>query len=240
MRPLQGEPLLQAWEAGANQGYLGRAVTLLHMACPEIEPDDLLGLTVPQLNLQLLRVQQVSFGSTLSGFLSCPQCAARLELSVPVTSLIEQLQPLTLSDGLRWSEGTVEYTLRPLAARDLILAEGEGNPEQTRKLLLQRCITAAGDKTGSEGLDHSAIALKKFDELHAGAEITLQLECPTCLVSQSVDLDIARFLWSEVRHAAIRLLREVHDLAGGYGWSEQAILNMTVQRRSAYLELIRA
>jgi hypothetical protein len=53
------------------------------------------------------------------------------------------------------------------------------------------------------------------------------------------DLDIGRFLWFEVRNAAQRLLREVHELAYAYGWSESAILAMSFHRRQNYLAMVR-
>jgi hypothetical protein len=55
-----------------------------------------------------------------------------------------------------------------------------------------------------------------------------------------LDLDIGRFLWTEVRRAATRLLGDVHTLAAAYGWSEQAILDLSAGRRAAYLELVGA
>lgn len=239
MRPLQGESLLEAWEAGANQAYLARTLTLLQLAHPEMPADELMALSIPQLNLQLLRLRQISFGSTLSGFVPCPECGTRLELSIPVAALIEQMEPLAARDEMCWSEGTAKYALRPLTVRDLMMAQSEDDSGNARSLLLGRCLSVTGGDNPTGVPEHSAMTMQKFDELHAGAEITLQMDCPSCLRSHSADLDIARFLWAEVRHAAVRLLRETHEIASTYGWSERAILLMTAQRRSAYLEMIR-
>jgi hypothetical protein len=54
-----------------------------------------------------------------------------------------------------------------------------------------------------------------------------------------VDLDIGRFLWMEVRHAALALLRDVHELASAYGWREDEILTMNSARRAMYLGMVR-
>ena len=55
---------------------------------------------------------------------------------------------------------------------------------------------------------------------------------------ESVALDIASFVWSEIHAWAIRLLHDVHALALAYGWREVDILTMSPWRRQAYLELI--
>jgi hypothetical protein len=75
--------------------------------------------------------------------------------------------------------------------------------------------------------------------MHEAAEIALTLTCPACDARQVVHLDIAGFLWAEVRHAAQRLLDEVHELGWAYGWSEGAILTMSASRRQAYLDRVR-
>ena len=237
MRPLQGELLLQAWEHGANEGYLERSLTMLHLACPELQMEQLAAMPLAQLNLQFLRLRQISFGSSVAGFLPCPRCATRLELSVPIASLIDRLEPSASREALNWTEGSVEYSVRALCTRDLILAQLEEDTARARRLLLDRCISSSH---GNEiEPNKTATALRKFDELHVAAEIILQVTCSGCGQTEAVDLDIARFLWMEVRHAAVRLLHDVHDLASAYSWQETAILAMTPQRRSAYLEMVR-
>lgn len=242
MRPLAGEPLLQAWELGAYQGYLDRSLTMLRAARPELSFEQLTAIPIAQLNLQLLRLRQISFGSMLSGFVPCPHCAARLEFSVPTAPLLAELEPLAARDSVQWIDGTTEYSLRPVSSRDLALAQGQGSPEQARTLLIERCITSRSTTASSEMVrvtkEASLTALRKFNELHAAAEITLQVSCPACGHSDSVDLDIARFLWLEVRYAAVRLLRDVHELASAHGWDERAILSMSPQRRNVYLEML--
>jgi hypothetical protein len=66
------------------------------------------------------------------------------------------------------------------------------------------------------------------------------LTCPQCAHQWQAPLDIVSFLWSEVHAWAIRLLREIHELASAYGWSEAEILALSPWRRRAYLELVNA
>jgi hypothetical protein len=59
-----------------------------------------------------------------------------------------------------------------------------------------------------------------------------------CTYSWHAAFDIATYLATEVHTWASRQLREVHDLARAYGWSEAEILAMSPTRRRAYLELL--
>jgi len=245
MRPLRGKRLLQAWEKGATEPPLDRALTMLHAASPETSIEQLAELAIPQLNLQLLRLRQMSFGSTLSAYVPCPHCASRLEFTVALPPLIEQLETTAACKGLQWKEGTLEYWLRPANSRDLMQVQAEGDSGRARALLLERCVSAFPTnltQEATQGIDAACatLAVQNFNQLHAAAEINLQLSCPACTCTELVDFDIARFLWMEVRHAATRLLRDVHELASAYGWNERAILAMTPQRRNAYLEMVRS
>ena len=69
-------------------------------------------------------------------------------------------------------------------------------------------------------------------------DIRLTLECPACRRSWELMFDIGAFVWREIDAWARRLLREIHALAKAYGWSEHSILEMSAERRSAYLELL--
>jgi hypothetical protein len=91
---------------------------------------------------------------------------------------------------------------------------------------------------GDDNLDPDRAA-EEFNRLNADAEIQFTLACPACGIVQRTELDIVRFLWSELRHAAKSLLFEVHELASAYGWSEASILSMNASRRAMYLEMAR-
>ena len=72
------------------------------------------------------------------------------------------------------------------------------------------------------------------------ADVQLALACPGCRHEWSAPFDIATFFWSELKARAEMLLREVHELAAAYGWSENEILGLSAARRAAYLEIVRA
>ena len=56
MRALAGELLLAAWEEGAPEHDLGRALTLLSIALPDADREQLGALPIAQRNLLLLRL----------------------------------------------------------------------------------------------------------------------------------------------------------------------------------------
>ena len=118
-------------------------------------------------------------------------------------------------------------------------------PRAARRTLFKRCTTvrridAAVNEPEPVDWEFEPAATVKFEEIHQGAEIILTLLCPSCRQNRKAELDIAQFFWAEVRSAAMTLLRDVHELARAYGWTEDAILTMNGTRRKAYLEMARS
>lgn len=238
MHPLAGERLLEAWDRGAAQGYLDRALTLLAAARADAAAEELARLSISARNRELLRLRWISFGPELAGLTVCASCTAPLEFSVPVPALLERLTHLGFDDSVEWGDRGAAYILRAANTDDLRAALREPDGEQARRLL-DRCLSAAGgDPEALAAARSDPQTMDRFDRLHEGAEIACEVVCPQCASVDVVDLDIVRFLWDEVRHAAGRLLREVHELASAYGWSEAAVLAMSSQRRRAYLEMV--
>ena len=70
------------------------------------------------------------------------------------------------------------------------------------------------------------------------ANLNLALNCEACDKTWLADFNIGSWLWEEVDVRARTLLTEVHTLAQAYGWSEKAILALSVQRRASYLDMV--
>jgi len=252
MRALTGELLLAAWDEGTDQHPLTRGLILLSLALPESNRQQLSELTIAERNLLLLRLRELSFGNTLEGFGTCSRCGTHLEFAVLVAVLIEHLKSQLSSDLVVWNENGRQYQLRPVTSDDLLAALDVHGTAEAQDLLLRRCLTISRESSESEGLSECqdlsdtlspanvpALA-EKFDQLHAAAELCCAVQCAECSNSEVLDLDIAQFLWLEVRGAAKRLLGEIHELAWAYGWSENSILRMSPQRRNAYIEMLSA
>lgn len=240
MRALTGERLLTACEEAAEEHDLNRSLVLLSHAIPTSNRRELARLSIAERNLLLLRLRKLSFGSLLQGFGTCPQCGAHLEFALPIASLIERLQLHSAAGPITWYENGEHCQLRPVTTDDLLAVLDVPDTREAQDRLLKRCLSVSDSISKPLASSIAGSLLEKFEQLHAAAELSCTLRCPDCSVSETLDLDIARFLWIEVRSAAQRLLAEIHELAWAYGWSERSIARMSPQRRSAYLEMLSA
>ncbi|HEV2690485.1 MAG TPA: hypothetical protein VGV35_18135 [Bryobacteraceae bacterium] len=236
MRPLRGELLLEAWERGSGETGLERALTMLAVACPDRKREELAALSIADRDLELLRLRRLTFGDALWGGLACPSCATRLEFEISVESMLNRLEALRPPGESKWSVGRLTLSMRPVSSSDLAAVVSAEDP---RRRLLALCTSIDGTDAESALAVCEDSAVEHFNRLNQGAETRFTLPCPACGATEQVDLDIGCVLWAEVRHAALSILREVHELASAYGWTERAILEMTASRRACYLEMAR-
>jgi hypothetical protein len=109
--------------------------------------------------------------------------------------------------------------------------------------LLERCVLAASPNDMAyapaalppAARDAVAAAMAAADPQ---ADPCLGLTCPECGHGWTAPFDIASFLWDDIEECVARLLRQVHILAGAYGWTEAAILGLTARRRRWYVEAV--
>jgi hypothetical protein len=105
--------------------------------------------------------------------------------------------------------------------------------ENVRPWLLRR-LTLEPEQLGE--IDEALLA-EADAALEAVAPVIInqvQAECPECGATNSVDLDPYRVL----ARRSDDLLRQVHQIATHYHWSEAEILAMPRMRRQRYLDLI--
>jgi len=243
MRPLVGERLLLAWEQGTQADDLRRPLVLLSIALPDGGPAQLAALPITERNQLLLRLHELTFGSELNVFGVCPDCGARLEFTVPVDALAAQLDRQPPADAITWESHGRRYRLRPVTTDDLVACLDVPELSAANDLLLSRCLAMSPADASVRAPAAPAAdpeVLRRFEQLHSAAELSCAIDCPGCASSQVLDLDLARFVWAEIRTAARRLIAEIHDLASAYGWSEHSIATMSAARRGAYLELVSA
>jgi hypothetical protein len=245
MHALVGEQLLTAWDRGIHENDLLRPLTLLTTSSPELSRDSVATMSLAERDFELWRLRQMSFGEWLRATLPCAGCSAQIEFTLGVSAVIEALRPLQLTVPAQREVQGWSILMRPATTRDLEAVLHTSTPQLARQTLLDRCISLTDPLGNAAILEQTPeviriLALEAFEEIHEGAEFTCEAICPQCGAVEMADLDIGRFLWFEVRNAARRLLREIHELASAYGWSESAILAMSSERRQSYLELVRA
>jgi hypothetical protein len=230
--PLSARTLLIAWEYGRNRHPVDRALMLRALSAPGVDPVTLADEPLGRCNAALLDARAATFGRRLRARVDCPQCAAQLELEMDTRELLEDGQEPADSvhvDGLRF---------RPPCNRDLARISGETDADVAAGRLLALCaLDAPEDKDLRPLLAEVEHALEQADPW---SDLSLSVRCDACGEAWSETLDVPALLWDEVEHHARALLDEVHLLAQAYSWNEDAILDLSDQRRAAYLQRVTA
>jgi hypothetical protein len=246
MRPLNAHTLLRIWEIGQHQHPIDRALTLLAVACPEKAMDELVSLSIGQRDAHLLTLRELTFGSQLNGFVTCPHCSEQLEFSFSTanvrvtTSLIEGVPP----DYSFTTEG-FDLRFRLPNSQDLAALVPYESTQgiDAASHLAQRCLIQAmqdGTPIPSDELPATVITqlADQIVEHDPQAEVLIGMNCAACGHAWQALFDILDFFWIELSTQAKRLLQEVHLLARFYGWREADILSMSAARRQIYLNFI--
>jgi hypothetical protein len=235
---------MEAWESASGRGPSRRAIALLCAGYPDLPPDEAMRISVVERDLALLRLRERSFGGSLAAFAECSACAERLEFTLPTSALAATLESAAARNVEEMRDETSTVQIHHATSFDLEEAAAAPDMEGAKSVLLDRCVVALSDDGDSIAIETLPARLRdaaiaRLEEMHGDAEISVRLACPACAHAGSVTFDIADYLWGEVRHAAARLMGEVHELAWAYGWSEREILAMSSRRRQNYLALIR-
>ncbi|MBB4634924.1 phage baseplate protein [Longimicrobium terrae] len=241
MTPLSARALLGAWEAGAAQHPLDRALTVLLAAGTAESRAELAALPLAERDARLLGLRAEMVGPDLSAFTTCGQCGERLEFSLD-TAVLAASRGAALGEHEARAEGwRVRFRLPD--SRDAALAARTRGVDEARRLLAERCLLEIDGPDGpAEADDLPEPVRAAVGEAMAAAaptaEVDLELACPACGAEWRSVLDVPGFFWTELAARARRLLGEVHTLARAYHWSENEILSMTPRRRRAYLDLV--
>lgn len=240
MQALFGERLLTACEQAQGEHALLQAITLLAAALPECDRTELLQLPITQRNRLLLQLRQLSFGPVLDGYADCTRCGAAMEFSLLVADALTGMDETQATTSVEWTDHGIALHLRQATTADLLVSIDAPTTEQAEAQLISRCLGL------KELIDDAAEVISlpsarvRFEQIHAASELHCTLRCPHCLEEATWDLDVTHYVWQEVRHAAHRLLTDIHTLALHYGWSESDIAKLSQPRRDAYLELLGA
>src|SRR5438874_6719803 len=230
--------LLDAWDAGWRAGPSARAVALLISSCPEEDPGLFLSLPIGARDGRLLDLREQLFGPSLTGLITCTACGERLEVAVATTDL-RALDGGPRAEFQTLTVGEWELSFRLPNSRDLTSIEGAKEESAARRALLARClvaVTRAGvEVTADEVPDELAGVIgRQMGELDRQATTEVAVECPACNHAWFAPLDVAAFIWGEIDAWARRRLRQVHEIATAYSWSEADILRLSPARRARY------
>jgi Zn finger protein HypA/HybF involved in hydrogenase expression len=258
---LTNSQLLTLWESAQQRHRLDRALIILQHANVNYDWGSLTQLSIGTRNNLLLDIHKQAFGEELWAMCDCPACGENLEVVADVEELgYGKSTPATGSVFVFDKDG-VEISFRPINSQDLasvsihqhsiqqhsIQQQGTNNQLEIngiRAALLEQCILYTVNKHTGEPLTQQDYA-GYYDELshaiHEHDPIMLneaKVQCPKCRHPWTLNIDIAHFLWQEIKAKAKILLSEVQVLSRHYGWSEKDILNMSNTRRRGYIEVV--
>jgi hypothetical protein len=242
MRTPSSADLLDAWDAGWRMAPSIRAVGLLMGGCRDEDPEALASLPVGERDGRLLELRERLFGHSMTGIVSCGACGERLEVEVATDELRVAATSIDAA-GQSLTAGEWEARFRLPNSRDIASLEGLREEEPARRALLERClleVTRRGENVSAAEVpdDIAALIGQRMAAADPQATAEVAVACPDCNHSWSAPFDVGAFLWTEVDAWARRMLRQVHELATAYSWTEDEILRLSPARRARYLELI--
>jgi hypothetical protein len=244
MRGLSAAELLSVWETGTTQSPAERALGLLAAALPDIPLESLANLSIGERDALLLTLRSRVFGSRLLGLQECPGCRNYIEVNLD-TSTILSVNSSGPVEGCSVIREGFEVQLRPPTSSDLLAVRESAHEKEFHRVMLERCVEARdlqGQVVGIAELSPTLIGFlaEEFERIDPLGNIQMALRCPSCKREWQALFDIVSFFWMEIAVWAVRMFREIHQLASAYGWSETEILGMACSRRQVYLQLIGA
>jgi hypothetical protein len=236
------QQLLQTWERCYHARPMTRALWLASLVRTEVSADELLRLPLGERDRALLALRERLFGSRLQSVVDCIFCGERLELNVALDQLLVRTEPAASAESTMNLAG-LRITYRAPNSMDLASIAG-ATPAQREARLLEICASAVDDSgravsTAELSDELRAAVAEQIADCDPLANIQFHLSCAACQQSFLAPFDILAFLWAELDGFCQRLLRDIHSLAGAYGWSEGEILAMSSWRRQVYLNMVR-
>jgi hypothetical protein len=224
--------LLHVWESATHQPPYERALSLLALAS-EQSIQEIADLPIGERDARLLHLRTMLFGDDISGVSNCSSCGTRVEVNLRGSELTARLGD---PDALVFThEGRTVY-LRQVTTADLRKVAVDPRAEK----LLDLAVTSCEGGVVPDSSDWLAEVSSRLERADPRANIEFVLRCPACGSAWKSQFDVVSFLWRELDSWVSRCLRDVHDLASAYGWTESEIFSLSPLRMRRYLELIRS
>jgi hypothetical protein len=239
VKPLNNRELVQLWERGSSLHALDRGLLALREALPDMSVDSLADWPLGRRNTVLIDLRCACFGRRLRAWATCPHCAEKLEFELDGAVLLERAAHGDASPSI--DVGGLQFRLP--TTRDLASVLGgdvDVDVDSAAWQLVENCripdVASSAATRPPCALEDIEAGMARADPM---AEILIELPCPSCGSGHESVLDIVSFFWTELEARAKRLLRDVHELASAYGWTEQVVLSLSEQRRALYLDMVR-
>lgn len=179
-------------------------------------------------------LRRITLGDRVAAIYRCPACDSKMDVLLDLAETPAEPAPqISAAHEVTLADEVVRFRLPTGADQEAVACQPLVHAVDT---LFERCLLDDGGKPLGAGARNQVI-----DEMERRAprvEIDLDLTCPECAHAFAATFDPAAFFIAEMASAHGTLLREVHQLAFSYGWSEAAILALDRGRRRAYLSLV--
>ncbi|PZG95251.1 hypothetical protein C1I97_27210 [Streptomyces sp. NTH33] len=224
------EDLVRLWPLSWRRPARERVVSLL----VALDGPAALDYPLGSRNQRLLALHQALVRRPVEARVTCPSCRTDNEFALPVRAVAEL--PRAEADAVvRLSVEGVELTFRLPVLADLIPVAGRPPADGLHALARDTCLAPRIPRLGPDALDRLADA---WEALDPAGSMRVDLLCAGCGREIAADADPADFVARDLDLLVDELMREVDVIAGGYGWTEEAILAMPSPRRRRYVELI--
>jgi hypothetical protein len=234
--------LIALWERDrSGLPVAEKALLLLALARPEASREALGAMPIGARDRALLELRAALFGHELQALSSCNACNEQLEIALRVGDFLAGVAPAQPAAQASLVAGGIDLRFRLPTTDDALAVARGAEDDDARDALMRRCIVAAtrdGAPVTPEDLDDDVVAhiSEAIENIDPMSEIRLGVTCSACASTQTVLLEIASYLWSELVGEAERLLEDVYGLAHAYGWREADILAMSGKRRQFYFD----
>ena len=236
---LSAAELLELADAGASADVAQRGLLLLEAAGGD---GDALAIGLGARDAAVLELRCATFGDTLPARISCPACGmllsteiARAELGGPGLSGVGGVCEV------RVVAGDIVVEARTPDGAALARAAAEPDVDGARRSLIESCLVAA--HRGEEVVEPLALPEGVLEqvgdallEADPRSEMRVDLTCAGCSHAWAPVLDPVLFFWRELAATSVQIIDDVHQLATGYGWSEEEVLRLSSRRRRRYVE----
>ncbi len=236
---LTSDRVMLAWELGAGLSPSARANALLATLDCDAAVE---APTIGARDLLLFRVREEAFGPTMAIRADCPGCGRTVDAGVGVGDILAPGAATDAPGATRRLDGDGwGMTYRLPTIHDMDAAAATRDVAAARAVLIDACVieaSADGRCCAAAALPPAAIdalaaAIEEWDPL---VETAMAIDCPACGHAWHAVLEIGGYLHAEIGDAAMRIARDVDELARRYGWPERDILAMSAARRAIYLD----
>ena len=231
MAPLSAAQLFALWEPSSSAPAHRRLEPLVAALFPgeAIERD-----TLGARNRRLLALHAELSDAPIEARLRCPQCGTDNAFEVPAADILDCPVPDPGTRvGIRSGNRRLSFRLPCMAD----LAAAAGAADDALGLIVARCRIGGGEPVSAAVVERLSA---RFEALDPAARIIVDIGCAECRSPLRASVDLAEFLAAGVERLVGQLQREIHVVAGAYGWSEDAILALPPERRRRYVAMIAA